>query len=411
MAKIKIVLWERPNADSSHTLYLRVYKDKKVRLISIGHSIQKRDWNPLTCQVLPSNKNHARLNNLFTKLVLDAQSTALDIETNDFSSTARQIITKIKGAPNKDYFAFAYDYIKQFNCEAQRGTYLIYVTQLAKLKKYLNNQSLSFRDIDPTFLRKYETYLKSIGNRTNTIHGNLKRIRSIYYAAIKEGLIDQSKNPFFSFKLKTEKTKKERLTIEELNMIRQADLVPESNAWHSRNMFLTSFNACGMRVSDVLLLTWNNVTTDRLDYKMKKTKEEKSILINSELRSILDLYHNDKVKTTDRIFPFLKESDSQLYDRLKRAIALTNKSLKELATKAGIKKNLSSHVARHTWAQFGKDLNVNIKTIQKGLGHENVRTTEIYLADLNDSQIDEANQLITGKSILISKAPNYIVVK
>jgi integrase/recombinase XerD len=85
-----------------------------------------------------------------------------------------------------------------------------------------------------------------------------------------------------------------------------------------------------------------------------------------------------------------------LYDRLKNATALINKFLKKLAKLAGITKNLSTHVARHTWAQRAKDLNINLKTIQKGLGHENVRTTEIYLSDFNDNDIDEANKIITG---------------
>jgi hypothetical protein len=203
MAKVKIILWKyQQNSDKTYPLYLRVYKNRKVKLISIGYSVFEKDWDENASRVLASNKNYVRLNNLFSKLLLDAQSTALDVETADLSSTTKQIVRRIKGAPNKDYFAFAYDYIEQFNNEAQRGTYLIYVTQLTKIKGFLGNQSLSFNDIDVTFLRKYETYLKGFGNKTNTIHGNLKRIRSVYYAAIREGLIDQGKNPFFSFKLK-----------------------------------------------------------------------------------------------------------------------------------------------------------------------------------------------------------------
>lgn len=397
MAKVKIILWKhQQNSDKTYPLYLRIYKDRRVKLISIGYSVLKKDWDEKACNVLPTNKNYARLNNLFSKLLLDAQSTALEIETADFASTAKQIVTRIKGAPNKDYFTFAYDWIKQFDSEAQRGTYLIYITQLAKLKKYLNNQSLSFKDIDPTFLRKYETYLKSIGNRTNTIHGNLKRIRAVYYAAIREGVVDQSKNPFFSFKLKVEKTKKERLTIEELNQIRCVELTPGTNVWHCRNMFLLSFNCMGMRISDVLLLTWDNIKAERLEYKMKKTKDAKSIVLSQEAKSILQLYKSGGQASADRIFPFLKNGEKPLYDRLKIAIALTNKALKELAIRSGINKGISSHMARHTWAQRAKDLSINLKTIQKGLGHENVRTTEIYLADFNDHDIDEANSLITS---------------
>lgn len=399
MAKVKVVLWKyQQNADKTYPLYLRIYKDRKVKLVSISYSVFEKDWNDKASKVLPSNKNYVRLNNHISKLLLDAQSTALDVETADLKSTTKQIVNRIKGAPNRDYFAFAYDYIEQFNNEAQRGTYLIYVTQLAKIKGFLGNQSLSFNDIDPTFLRRYETYLKTKGNKTNTIHGNLKRIRSIYYAAIKEGIIDQSKNPFFSFKLKVEKTKKERLTIEELNKIRQVELTKGSVVWHCKNMFLFAFNCMGMRISDILLLKWNNIKEDRVEYKMKKTKEIKSIVLSNEAKQILNLYRTDDQNMSDSIFPILKEGDKALYDRLKDSIALINKFLKQLGQKAGINKSISTHVARHTWAQRAKDLDINLKTIQKGLGHENVRTTEIYLADFNDNDIDAANRIITGDS-------------
>jgi integrase/recombinase XerD len=288
MAKIKITLWKyQQNADKTYPLYLRIYKNKKIKLVSIAQSVFEKDWDERAGKVLGSSKQHVRLNNLIAKVLSDAQSAALDAETADFSSTAKQIVTKIKGGPQKDYFKFAYDYIEQFNNENQRGTYLLYLSQLKKTKTYLGRESLSFNDIDSTFLRRYETHLKIKGNKTNTIHGNLKRIRSIYYAAIKEGIVEQAKNPFFSFKLKVEKTKKERLTLEELNKIRSAAPTKKSVIWHCKNTFLLSFNCMGMRISDVLLLKWNNIKEDRLEYKMKKTKEIKSIILSAEAKQIL----------------------------------------------------------------------------------------------------------------------------
>lgn len=67
-----------------------------------------------------------------------------------------------------------------------------------------------------------------------------------------------------------------------------------------------------------------------------------------------------------------------------------------LAKDAGIEKRISSHVARHSWAQQAKLLNVNIAIIQQAFGHSSAATTENYMEDFDDNIIDDANQKIVG---------------
>jgi integrase len=57
---------------------------------------------------------------------------------------------------------------------------------------------------------------------------------------------------------------------------------------------------------------------------------------------------------------------------------------------------LTSYVARHSWATIAKDLNVPISVISEGLGHEDIKTTQIYLDSFDDEVLDKANQMITG---------------
>ena len=73
-----------------------------------------------------------------------------------------------------------------------------------------------------------------------------------------------------------------------------------------------------------------------------------------------------------------------------------NKYLKEIGEELKIPGNLTSYVARHSWATIAKDLNVPISVISEGLGHEDIKTTQIYLDSFDDEVLDQANQLITG---------------
>ena len=73
-----------------------------------------------------------------------------------------------------------------------------------------------------------------------------------------------------------------------------------------------------------------------------------------------------------------------------------NKNLKEIQKQCKIQSTLTSYVARHSWATIAKDLNIPISVISEGLGHEDMKTTQIYLDSLDADVIDKANELISG---------------
>jgi len=72
------------------------------------------------------------------------------------------------------------------------------------------------------------------------------------------------------------------------------------------------------------------------------------------------------------------------------------KEIVRVAKELNIEGNLTSYVARHSWATIGKQLNVPIQVISEGLGHDNLSTTQIYLDSFDKNVIDDASLLITG---------------
>ena len=73
-----------------------------------------------------------------------------------------------------------------------------------------------------------------------------------------------------------------------------------------------------------------------------------------------------------------------------------NKYLKRIAVKCEIDTKLTGYVARHSWATIAKKMGYSVEVISEGLGHGEIRTTQIYLADFDDNVLDDANDMITG---------------
>ena len=96
-----------------------------------------------------------------------------------------------------DFIQFANEHIETYKSSGQYGTYDKVGTILNKLKTFVNNKRIGFMDIDVNFLYRYEMHLRNeLGNKTNTVHSNLKFIRRLFNAAFQRDLIEYNKNPF-----------------------------------------------------------------------------------------------------------------------------------------------------------------------------------------------------------------------
>ena len=78
-------------------------------------------------------------------------------------------------------------------------------------------------------------------------------------------------------------------------------------------------------------------------------------------------------------------------------LRLVNNNLKKISILAGLHTNLTMYVSRHSWASAAKDQNIPLSVISEGMGHDSENTTLIYLASLDTSRVDMANELILEK--------------
>ena len=399
MATIKVLLrTSKLNDKGLAPLYLRLIKDRKAKFISLGIYLKPSEWNEESGKVRKSHPNSTRMNAMIAQRIADAEGVAVEMETKSKSISSHKIKEKIIGAAPVDFFPFAKKYLKFLEKTGAVGSHLRAVTIIGKLKKYCNDKPLYFDEITVAFLKDYEQHLiEKYNNKVNTIHGNLRVIRTIVIKAVNEDIITRNDNPFYKFTFKSEKSKREFLVEEEINKLENLDLSLNNLHTLHRDMYVFAIYAGGLRVSDCILLRWFNFDGERVHIQMRKTKSVVTVKLPNRALEILLSYKKEDSLPEHFVFPvFPNDLDCSnaklLHTVLVRAISSANKSLKKIAKKAGITKNLSFHTSRHTFATWALRKGIRIEYVSKLLGHANIKETQIYAKIVNE-ELDKAMEV------------------
>ncbi|MBR5396461.1 MAG: site-specific integrase [Bacteroidales bacterium] len=321
---------------------------------------------------------------------------------------------------SESFLTFAEQKIEQARATESIGTYRHYQSTLRMLKSYLKKKGkddLLFKELNLSFLKDYEGYLGRVENQRipgrkldkSTIGNYLKQLRKLVYEAVDEEKLPVDKNPFHKFSIKGKRdVSKEKLEPEEITSIIELDLEEGSTDWNTRNAFLFSFYCAGIRAGDLLQLRWSNIQDGRLVYRMGKNGKERNLELVEDANRILALYRKPKSKMSDFIFPFLDSKamwateSAKNYDtmpeHLKKALfnnvssrnVILNRSLKKIALKAGIKKNVTMHTSRHSFANLAMKEGIESSKIQGLLAHSSLSTTEGYMGHFGRKEADEA---------------------
>lgn len=262
-------------------------------------------------------------------------------------------------------------------------TYKHYKSSRNRVEKFIKSQykinDYPLRQIDYKFLDKFDQYLKSkFGVQQNTAWNYHKHLRRIMNLAISLDYIE--KNPYKKFKVALEPTHREFLTQEELGRIEEKNFSMERMEL-VKNLFVF---ACytGLSYADISKLHNKHLLIGEdgkewLIIDRTKTNNRCRIPLLSKAKEILTNYKDyPSLYGTGKLLPVLSNQRLNTY-------------LKEIADTCKIKKNLTMHMARHTFATSVTLSNgVPIETVSKILGHTSLKTTQIY-AKLLDHRISE----------------------
>ena len=279
------------------------------------------------------------------------------------------------------------------------GTYERYKTSLKHTKDFLN-WKYSISDIDITkidyaFITDYEFYLRSVRKcANNTAVKYIKNFNKIIKICLANDWLD--KNPFANYKSKVKEVERVYLSEDEIQNIINKDFKIERLTL-VRDIFLFSCFT-GLAYIDVKNLTKSHISLgidgDKWIFTHRqKTETASKIPILSVTQMIIDKYadHPQSVNE-DKLLPILSNQKMNAY-------------LKEIATVCEIEKELTFHIARHTFATTVTLTNgVPIESVSKMLGHKNLRTTQHY-AKVLDRKVSDDMKILRDKFSLTPIQP------
>ncbi|MFT6923144.1 MAG: integrase/recombinase XerD [Crocinitomicaceae bacterium] len=428
MAKIQLKLDTRKSSmkqNDSFPIVLVLSHNSKTRLISLKYSLTPNQWdkNNLTPIDIPNCKHiGAKLRSQLSKAELLLYSLQLELdhltmtelkamvqaevyssETTSPKSKEHYIARRVNTASLTDY---ANQKVIRLLSAGRLGSAEAVKTSMTALNRFINKESIPFTDINVITLKNYTAFCYGRGNKPNTIGACLRQVRALFNEAINEDLIEEKLYPFRKFKIpRSPKTKNRALRLHEIEEIRKLELKHGSALCNARNYFLFMFNNMGINFIDLVKLKKSqfskteydklgNLIAGRISYERSKTQGSFSIKLTNESISVLNQYDVSSKVSSEYIFPFGFENTEQGRERYKQQRKRVNRKLKELAKLAKIDEELTTYFARHSWATIAKRKMVPITLISEGLGHADLKTTQIYLGSFDDDVLDDANESI-----------------
>ena len=278
-----------------------------------------------------------------------------------------------------------------------------YRSTLNSFLRFRQGSDLRLDELDPVLVKEYESYLFGTGLCANTVSFYLRVLRSVLNRAVREGLVEAVPMLFSHVHTRIEKTRKR--AVEEKVILELAALpLPSPGLSLCRDLFLFSYYARGMAFVDLAHLRRENIRGGKIVYVRRKTGQELQIQLLPVMKQLLSRYRD---ASSPYLFPVLKSATPSRKE-YESALRLQNKRLKKLGSLVG--SGLSTYTARHSWASVALEKGISEELISKGMGHESVKTTRIYIAYRNTSQIDRANEIVILGRNCKSRLPRGVVL-
>jgi integrase len=408
MATIKILLRNKKTVDGLYPIVLRITKDRKMKLISLGMNCEQKDWDSSNQLLKKSHANYIQRNRVILNIKTKALKIMDDFNLNGDDFTLVQFEMKLRGKDLSkiSVYDFWEDKIKDLNKAGRIGNARAYYDTRTSFFKFYKSKKVNFKEITPEVLDKYETHMRSTGSNDGGIAVKMRELRALFNDAIKKGVVDEKYYPFKVYKVSKLKGKgfKKALTREEVSLIENLNEIENPHLTEAKHLFVFSYYTRGMNFHDMMKLSWENIDNDKLTYTRSKTKGRFTVKILKPVQDILD-FNKDLNPLTNYVFPILlKEglTPMQIENRKAKMIKRFNSDLKKIAKIVGIDKNVTSYVARHSFATNLKELGVSTDVISQSMGHQNVSITTSYLKDFDNEIIDDANE-----KLLLEPTPIY----
>ena len=396
MASINITLRSKPNKAEEYPVILRIVKERKSKIISLGMLCKRTDWDTKKNKFKRTYPNASQRNRVLLKLQEKALGIIDEFALDSIDFTLNQFEAKFRGRKSSKTTVseFWIEKIADLNKAGRTGNARAYKDVYNSFFKFHKNKNLVFREITPTLLDKYETYLRGNKNTDGGIGVKMREIRALFNDAIKKGVVDEKYYPFKVYKVSKLKGKgiKKALTRDEMKLMESFDTSNYPHLIDAKNYMVFCYYMGGMNFVDMMKLRWDNIQRDRILYIRSKTKGRFSVKMLEPVKEVIAYYKNQN-RCTDYVFPLLLKENLtpiQVENRKHKTLSRFNRELKEIAEIQGVKQNVTSYVIRHSFATNLKFAGISTDLIGESMGHADVSITQAYLKEFKDDIIDDA---------------------
>jgi site-specific recombinase XerD len=391
----------KANANGLLPIYVRLTVDGKRLEFSTKKFVEKSKWSNELSKMKGTTEEARSINSyldLMKSKVLDAQ---MELIHRNQTLSIENFKSKLLGTEERQrmlvpIFKDHNNKIKELvGKEYAPGTLERYTTSLKHTIEFMqwkyNVSDIDITKIDHAFITDYEFWLRSVRNcANNTAVKYIKNFNKIIKLCLANDWLE--KNPFANYKSKVKEVERVYLTENEIQSIIEKDFKTERLSV-VRDIFLFSCFT-GLAYIDVKNLTKSHISFGIDGEKWifthrQKTESASKIPILPVTQMIIEKYENHPQCNNEyKLLPILSNQKMNAY-------------LKEIAGVCEIEKELTFHIARHTFATTVTLTNgVPIESVSKMLGHKNLRTTQHYAKVLDRKVSDDMKILKDKFSIL-----------
>lgn len=395
-----------PVIDTSHPkknglfpVRIRVTYRRKLCYYTTGKDLTPEEW-----EMLPTTKVRALV---AVRKDIESSYQIVRAAVEELAASGgfsiEDLNKRLKGAASDTINTMFQAKIAELEKAGSVGNMLIYDNVLKGLERFAG-QRIRIEAVTVSWLGKYADFMRKEGKRQTTIAIHLRTLRAILNDAKRLGVLKEAQYPFGlgkdKYTIQAGAGRKMALTLEQIGQIANYDDGSEATAKY-RDYWLFLYLCNGINVADFVKLRYRDIVNGEICFVRQKTESTSRTLrdiqavLTPPMQTIIDRWgqtpHPDAF-----IFPILtgKEDAITRKNKTKYLTRAINKRMKEVGEQLGIGK-ISTYTARHSFATVLKRAGTNIAYISESLGHQDLKTTENYLASFEREERVKNAELLT----------------
>ena len=394
---------DKQKANGKVPLFCRITVDGKEARFGMKTDVDPSLWNVKEGRATGRSIEAVRIDTLLDQTKAALLNTYNDIQASEVEVTAEKVKNLFLGITAREYTVLTLfqrhndDVQKLVGISKSKTTWQKYERAKNHFAEFLKMKyrvsDISFKKINHMLLTDFEVYLKTVCKcNANTTAKFMQTFKHIVLIARNNGWLRS--DPFVSYPIRLNEVDRGYLTENEIKAI-MSKKFPTKRLEQVRDIFIFSC-FCGLAYIDMANLREENICPSFdgnlwIMGRREKTGVRFNILLLDIAKRILDKYKGQL--PTGRLLPVLSNQKTNAY-------------LKEIGDVCGIKKNISFHLARHTFATYLLSKGVSIESISKMLGHTNIKTTQIYAritaTKVGDDMVQFAEKIKGIESLMVA---------